>query len=66
MNYLKTKGIIQLGPFDATPNTQATMEDIDEEKVKDFVRVARSRRGFPLRETDSIEDIFTHLNLIHG
>ncbi|MGB4205701.1 MAG: DUF4062 domain-containing protein [Bacteroidales bacterium] len=66
VNYLKTKRIIQLGPFDATPNTQATMEDIDEEKVKDFVRVARSRRGFPLRETDSIEDIFTHLNLIHG
>ncbi|MFA7672099.1 MAG: DUF4062 domain-containing protein [Sphaerochaetaceae bacterium] len=66
VNYLKEKGIIQLGPFDATPNTRATLADIDEEKVRDFVRVARSRRGFPLRATDSIEDIFTHLNLIQG
>lgn len=66
VNYLKEKGIIQLGPFDATLNTQATLADIDEQKVKDFVRVARSRRGFPLRETDAMEDIFTHLNLIQG
>src|SRR5690554_3696235 len=57
VNYLIEKEIIRTGPFDATVNTSATLDDIDQDKVKDFVRVARSKRGFPLQETASIESV---------
>ena len=66
VNYLIDKEIIRTGPFDATLHPTATISDIDEEKVRDFVRVARSKRGFPLQEIAPIQDIFTHLNLIGG
>lgn len=65
VNYLIEKEIIRTGPFDATVNTSASLDDIDKEKVKDFVRVARSKRGFPLQETAGVDSIFTHLNLIN-
>ena len=64
VNYLIDKEIIRTGPFDATIHPTATIHDIDEEKVRDFVRDARSKRGFPFQETAPIQDIFTHLNLI--
>lgn len=66
VNYLIDKEIIRTGPFDATLHPSATVQDIDEEKVRSFVQVARSKRGFPLQETAPIQDIFTHLNLIDG
>lgn len=66
VNYLIEKEIIRTGPFDATLHSTATLIDIDQEKVIDFVRVARSKRGFPLQETAPIKEIFTHLNLMKG
>ena len=65
INYLMEKEIIRTGPYDATFHTKATIEDIDENKVEDFVRVAGTKRGFPLKETASIFDVFEHLNLIN-
>jgi len=65
VNYLVEKEIIRTGPFDATLHATATLDDLDAEKIKDFVRVARSKRGFPLQETAPIEDILTHLNLLN-
>lgn len=64
VNYLMEKEIIRTGPFDATLHPSATILDIDEEKVKSFVRVAQSKRGFPLNESATVEAVFTHLNLI--
>lgn len=66
VNFLIDKEIIRTGPFDATLHPTATLQDIDEEKVRSFVQVARSKRGFPLQETAPIKDIFTNLNLIEG
>ena len=66
VTYLIEKEIIRTGPFDATLHPSASLEDIDEEKVRDFVRVARSKRGFPFQETAPIEEIFIHMNLIDG
>jgi predicted HTH transcriptional regulator len=65
VHYLIEKEIIRTGPFDAAFHLNASLEDIDEEKVRDFVRVARSRRGFPFQESAPIEEVFTHLNLIN-
>ena len=64
VNYLIDKEIIRTAPFDATLNSKATIDDIDEEKVKDFIRLAKLKRGFPLSETTSVEAVLTHLNLL--
>ena len=63
VRYLEEKEIIRSGPFDATFHNKASLTDIDEEKVKRFVRIAQSKRGFPLSEAEPIDKILTHLNL---
>jgi len=66
VRYLEENRFIQLGPFDAQINSEANIEDIDKEKVASFVRLAKSRRGFPLDEDSSILKILHHLNLSQG
>ncbi len=63
IRYLEEKEIIRSVPFDATLLSNATLSDIDTEKIKSFVRLAQERRGFPLAETEPVEKILTHLNL---
>ncbi len=65
VNYLIEKEIIRTGPFDASLHPSATISDINTDKVIEFVRVARSKRGFPLQESAPIQEILTHLNLIN-
>jgi hypothetical protein len=64
VNYLKEKEIIRTGPFDAALNDRATPDDLDSEKIREFVRIARAKRGFPLPAESSPEVILTHLNLL--
>ncbi len=64
VNYLIEKELIRVGPFDASLDPSATLEDIDESKVLDFVKTARARRGFKLQESAAIEDVLVHLNLM--
>jgi len=64
VNYLKEKEIIRTGPFDAAMNDLATIDDLDQEKIKEFVHVARAKRGFPLPAESAAETILTHLNLL--
>ncbi|HHU96109.1 MAG: DUF4062 domain-containing protein [Bacteroidota bacterium] len=66
VRYLEENGFIQLGPFDAQLNPEATPEDIDAEKVASFVRLAKSRRGFTLDESSPTFKILHHLNLSQG
>lgn len=66
VNYLIENGKIQTGPFDAAINPNASLEDLDPDKIVEFVRTARSKRGFPLQESAPIEDILTHLNLFNN
>ncbi len=66
VNYLMEKEIIRIGPFDATYNTSANLEDLDRERIKEFVHIARARRGFPLAIESTPENILTHLGLISG
>lgn len=65
VDYLIEKEIIRTGPFDATLHPTATIDDLDANKIIDFVRVARSKRGFRLQETAPVEDILTQLNLLN-
>jgi len=64
VNYLKEKEIIRTGPFDATMNEKATLEDLDTDKIKEFVHIAKTKRAFPLPVDSSPETILTHLNLM--
>lgn len=64
VNYLIEKELIRTGPFDATTHVSASLADIDENKIREFVQVARAKRGFRLQETASIEEILVHLNLV--
>ena len=65
IRYLEEKEIIRTGPFDASLHETATSDDIDDEKLKSFVRLAQSRRGFPIAETEPKQKILTHLNLFY-
>jgi predicted HTH transcriptional regulator len=56
--------LIRTTPFDATFNRFATFEDIDERKVRDFIRTARIKRSFPFEETADYKKVLSHLNLI--
>jgi ATP-dependent DNA helicase RecG len=64
VRYLEEKEIIRTAPFDATLIQNAGIKDLDPGKIKQFVRTARSKRGFPLREESKIENILVHLNLM--
>lgn len=64
VQYLIDKELIRTGPFDASLHTREGVEEVDGRKIREFVRTARSKRGFPLQETAPMEDILGHLNLI--
>ena len=65
VDHLETCGIIQSRPFEERPCMDATLDDLDEKAVADFVRIARLERQFPLTEKRPLSDVLTHLHLIH-
>ncbi len=63
VEYLKGKGLLHSGPFDATLCDGATLDDLDFERMRQFVRTARRVRNFPLPESASPESLLDHLKL---
>ena len=64
IRYLEEKEYIRWKPFDASNDSGATLEDLDENKMKNFIHMARAKRNFPLNlETPPIK-LLTHLDLI--
>lgn len=64
IRYLEEKDYIRWRPFDASNDNGATLDDLDEEKIKKFIYMARSKRNFPLPiETPPIT-LLAHLDLI--
>ena len=64
LEFLKEEGIVGRGAFDERICVDAKMSDIDPEKVKWFLRVAREERKFPLSPDSSVTDVLIHLNLL--
>ena len=64
VQFLVERHLIHTGPFDASPCRNATMEDLDAERMTRFIRDARHERGFPLTETARPAELLTHLNLL--
>ena len=66
VKYLISRELIHTGPFDATACDRATLEDLDEEKIVQFVKLARRSRGFPLTEEAEPRELLSHLSLLHN
>lgn len=64
VRYLEEKEYIRWQPFDAAFDTNATLDDLDEEKMHEFIVVARAKRNFPLPENSSPQKLLTHLSLM--
>lgn len=64
--YLKYKGIIQMLNLDEQTREGISMADIDPQKVRSFVHQARMKRGFPLSEEETSENVLTHLRLLRN
>ena len=64
ISFLKEKGEIGKAGFDQRICEGANLSDIDEAKVKWFLKTARSKRNFPVGLDASVTDIFIHLKLL--
>jgi len=66
IRYLEEKRIILTSPFDTTLNFDAQIKDIDGVKLKSFIRLAKEKKGFPIPESESPENVLMHLNLMRN
>jgi predicted HTH transcriptional regulator len=62
--FLREKGIVGRDAFDQRVCSKAKLSDIDEKKIRWFLKVAREKRNFPLEVTTSVKEVLTHLNLL--
>ncbi len=60
---LEEREIIRFTPFDATFCRDATLKDLDTERITRFVALARRSRNFPLPEGTPVQEVLAHLNL---
>ena len=64
VGYLDVVKRIRWGPFDASICEEASLDDLDSERMARFVAVARAARRFPLPETIAPSHLLEHLNLL--
>lgn len=64
IEHLARTGAIQSLPFDEQPCLDATLDDLDAQAVRRFIREAHSTRQFSLFEHTPVGDVLAHLNLI--
>jgi predicted HTH transcriptional regulator len=67
VQWLDDHQLIRSGPFDASPCPNASLADLDDNRIAWFIERARQVRGFPLPPNASASELLTHLNLLaHG
>ena len=65
IEYMITHRILRNGPFDASIHPEACIEDLDKDKIRWFVGLAREKRQFPLQYSEeNIHKILLSLHLI--
>ena len=64
IDFLKKEGIIAKSIFDESVCKNASLDDIDEEKVRWFLRMAKERRKYPINLDATVKDALLYLNLI--
>jgi predicted HTH transcriptional regulator len=63
IEFLKAEGIVGRGAFDERICQEATFKDIDEDKVRWFLKIARAVRKYPLKEDTPTETLFAHMDI---
>ena len=63
VEYLTEKQIISQKSFDDAPCTMATLNSLDRNKIKKFIRTARAVRKFPLTVNTKTQTLLSHLGL---
>lgn len=66
VDYLARTGMLRTRPFDASSSVDATLDDLSEEKVADFLDRARRIRGYALGPETPMRKALAHLNLLDG
>lgn len=66
VEHLVHTGVVSTLPFDAAACPRATLDDLDADKLRTFLRTARAERNYPLREDTPMHDALVHLNLLDG
>jgi predicted HTH transcriptional regulator len=64
LEILKEQGIVGRGDFDERLCQRASLGDIDEDKIRWFLKIARATRKYPLKLDTSINDVLIHLDLM--
>jgi len=64
VDYLASKELLRSGPFDAAVPEGSSLKDLSAEKIRSFIRLARTGRGFPLSPDAPMEKVLEHLNLL--
>lgn len=64
INYLEEKEYLRTGPFDASICKNASLNDLNKERISEFVALAREKRKFPLPATSKPEKVLTHLDVM--
>lgn len=65
VEHLERTGALRTRPFDASVCQDATLADIDNERVQQFLKQAKKERQYALSEDTPAADVLTHLNLLH-
>ena len=66
VEYLDSEDLIRSEPFDAAPCLKASLDDLDTEQMRRFIRIARGAREFPLTEDTPSKELLGHLNLLNS
>ena len=61
--FLEEREVLRILPFDAAKDSGAKATDLDADRMADFLRVARARRGLPLPEGTPPKSLLEHLDL---
>lgn len=61
---LEERELIRVGPFDATFCRNASLDDLDTDKITRFLGLARRGRNFPLTGDTPPHEVLAHLNLL--
>jgi len=64
IEHLDSLGVIQDRPFDERVCADATLGDLDPERLTAFVRRARAERQFPLPERTPTAEVLAHLHVL--
>jgi len=61
---LEERELICFGPFDASFCRNATLDDLDSDRINRFLVLARRGRNFPLPDVTPPHEVLEHLNLL--